>query len=454
MADVTFSSRVLTIAETGARVKPMVFELRVATFGDSTADTGTVRSGSVTDQQVCDLPLTNPVTSVSLNTTKWQLSRFYPAARLVANGGIGGNTTTQMIAREAAASSTTRKSILDVCDLKPDVVLLRAGSINDIIAFTYPVTEPQLQGLVDRHMQIVDTFISNGIRVIDEGVAGFDGTNFANVRPALVEINTRISAACSANDTRAEYVRFLSPVGVTCDSNGAYLTGCSTDGTHLAYYGQYRLANAEAMVLASWFGQSINTPRYGVNLIGSQSQFASSSSAGGFGPVPTGFSWTVTQCTRQNATIEQKYGRRWATCEAVATGSSPSIQCSLPFGIESTASPQIPIVVGGQYSIEVTVFVESLDESPLLGRVTVYSRLDLNNASSERLVIDSTPGTNTGVAAYTESVFIQNVNFPIWQASESSATFAASSSWSINADFTQSQSIRFGISSPKIIKIN
>jgi len=430
-----------------------ISSLRIATFGDSHADFGSYRTGAVTDQQVCDISVGTSTTTTSLTTTKWQLGRFYPAAHLVANGGIGGNTTTQMIARESAAASTTRRSILDVCNLNPDLVLLRGGSINDILAFTFPATEPQIQGVVDRHMQIVDTFISNGVYIIDEGIPGYDGTNFANARPVLVEVNNRIKTACTTSRSRLDYVKFLDPVGVTCDSTGAYLPGCTNDLTHLSYYGQFVLAQNEASILTSWFGNSKNVPYSGINLMGSQSQFPTSSD-GGFGPIPTGFSWVPTQCTRQNASIIQKYGRRWATCEAVATGAAPSIQVGIPFGIWSAASPQIPIVTNGQYAMEVTVFVESLDGSPLQGRVTVYSRLDIRNGSSGRLVIDSTLGSNTGNASYTGSLFIQNVNFPVWQASESSATLANTSVWSLNADFNQSQSIRIGISSPKIIRLN
>jgi hypothetical protein len=437
----------------GINVGP-VTSLRVATFGDSTADFGSVRSdANATDQQVCDIALGTGTTVVSRTTTKWQLNRFYPAARLIANGGIGGNTTTQMIAREAAVASTTRKSILDVVNLTPDLVICRCGSINDIIAFSFPATEIQIQGVVDRHMQIIDTFISNGVRVLDEGIAGYDSTNFAAIRPVLIEVNNRIQIACTTSRSRLNFVKFMNPVGITCDATGAFLTGCTNDNIHLSYYGQYRVAQAEAAVVTNWFGESRNIQFSGVNLMGSQSQFPTSAN-GGFGPIPTGFSWTPTQCTRQNATIEQKYGQRWATCEVVASGATPSLQCVLPFGIWAAASPQIPIVTDGEYNIEVDVFIESLDGTPLLGRVLVYSRLDMRNGSSGRLVLDTTQGTNTGNSAYTENLLIQNIGFPVWKASEASATLANTSAWSLNADFSQAQSVRVGVGIPKITKIN
>jgi lysophospholipase L1-like esterase len=324
-----------------------VSSLRVATFGDSTADFGSVRAdANATDQQVCDIALGTGTTVVSRTTTKWQLNRFYPAARLIANGGIGGNTTTQMLAREAAAVSTTRKSILDVVNLTPDLVICRCGSINDIIAFSFPATEIQIQGVVDRHMQIIDTFISNGVRVLDEGIAGYDSTNFAAIRPVLIEVNNRIQIACTTSRSRLNFVKFMNPVGITCDTTGAFLTGCTNDNIHLSYYGQYRVAQAEAAVVTNWFGESRNVQFSGTNLMGSISQFPTSAN-GGFGPIPTGFAWVPTQCTRQNATIEKKYGQWWATCEVVASGATPSLQCTLPFGIWAAASPQIPIVLNG-----------------------------------------------------------------------------------------------------------
>lgn len=424
-------------------------ELRVATFGDSTADLGSITGTDTTDQEFCTAQLTSPFTSVNRIPTKWALSMFYPAARVVAVGGIGGQTTTQMIARETLPPSSTRRSIMDVVNMLPDIVLYRGASINDMIGFTYPINQATKDALFERHMQIVYSFVSNGVRVIDEGCAGYSATaNQSYIRSLLVELNDRIKDALTGMES---YVRFLDPIGVTCGTDGAFLTGVSADGVHLNPFGQYRVAEAEAKIITDWFGESNDISYPGVNLIGSVSQFPTTTAP--FGLFPSGFSLNATSCTRQNGAIINKHGYRWATVEAVSTGIDPSLQLILPFGVHPTGSPQIPIVYGGKYGIECRVMIETLDGSPLGTRVDITGRVDIRNSSSARLIIDIS-STNPNTSAWPNDHFIHNLVWPIWDATEDSANLSSASAWSINFWFNQGQNVRIGFGYPRIVRLD
>lgn len=429
--------------------KPRVTELRVATFGDSTADLGSITGSDTTNQEFCTVQLASPLASVNRIPTKWALSMFYPAARVIAVGGIGGQTTSQMIARETLSSSATRRSIMDVVNLSPDVVIYRGASINDMIGFTYPVNQATKDALFDRHMQIVYSFISNGVRVIDEGCAGYSAaSNQSSIRALLIELNDRVKDALVGMEDR---VRFLDPIGVTCGSDGAFLTGVSADGVHLNPFGQYKLGEAEAELLTEWFGQSDDISYSGVNLLGSVSQFATTTSP--FGIFPSGFSLNATACTRQNGAIINKYGYRWATVEGIPTGSDPSLQLILPFGIHPAGSPHIPIVSGGKYGIECRVMMETIDGSPLGTRADITGRLDIRNSVPERLIIDIS-STNPNTSAWSDDHFIHNLVWPIWESGENSSDLTNLSVWSINFWFNQGQNVRIGFSYPRIVRLD
>jgi len=103
----------------GQRTTP----LRVATFGDSTANAGGVRS--VTNQDTAQAVNANwgATFSGGLTSDRYALDRAYPQAYLVINGGITGQSTTQMLARDTLGASITRRAITDVINAAPDVVL-------------------------------------------------------------------------------------------------------------------------------------------------------------------------------------------------------------------------------------------------------------------------------------------------------------------------------------------
>jgi hypothetical protein len=178
-------------------------------------------------------------------------------------------------------------------------------------------------------------------------------------------------------------------------------------------------------------------------------------SSSGIGDTPTGYQWgALSNCTRSGATVENKRGKRWATCLIAPTGASPQAAIYLPFGVNG-GSPAIPIVVGGQYGIECEVFVETQDGSVLDGSVDIGCRLNIQNAVSGRIVLDDASTVTQTAAAYPASYFQRRVVFPIWQADTASVDLTSSCSCYVLFTLAQAQTYRIGIAAgARIVKLN
>lgn len=434
--------------------------IKVATFGDSTADIGNINATSnATDQSCVNAPIpASGVTALAQNMDKWQLPQQYPSARLVAKGGISGENTTQMLARDAIAASATRRAMFDVISARPDVVILRGGSINDISGFTTATTQATIDAVYTRHMRIVETFLSFGVNVIDEGIYGYDATagtppsapNLAFVRATLVGLNARYKAAISLLPGAC----FIDPSGITHDGSGAYIAGTtlSSDGTHLTAAGQYRMALAEKDALSIWYGPSANVAYPGNNLFGSAALFHTPAATGGYGNAQAGFTWSASACTRQNADVVQRDGRRWAICEGVPSGANPALLVYPTFDVDG-AGATMALVKDNIYGIEADYFLESLDGTPLGASATVIVSMNLYNVTNAgRLNV-----AQTTVAAGTPSgsKLTGKLVFPPFVAPENSADIGSSSeliiTWKGSA--AGDQSFRAGLSAPRFVDI-
>lgn len=435
----------------------VVTSLRVATFGDSTADWGSVRATASTDQQVCDVAFGGALVSLTVARNKTMIQNLYPAARIIANGGIGGQTVAQMIARETLAVSATRKSLQDVIDLAPDLIIFRGGSINSISGFTTATPQASIDAVFDQHMQIIYAALAAGVPVLDTGIAGYDASggvapaaaDLAFIRATIVQLNARYKAAIAA--LPQSMVRYLDLSGITHDGTGAYKPAIThpTDGTHLTPFGQYQQDLAVRDVLTSWFGTSAPNRYNGTNLLGSLAQMPAVSTTG-IGDTPTGFAWGINNATRANAKVENRNGKRWATCEFTTTGASPYGRIDLPFGING-ASPTIPIVSGSQYGIEAEFFIETLDGAPLGNGCEIVGRIDVKNGGTGRTIIDEsttvTPASNWQTASLQRKVI-----FPVFQAPDGSANLAASN-WYVLFMMLNGQNYRCGVTGARIVKL-
>lgn len=296
------------------------FPVRVATFGDSTANLNTAFH---------DISVLS-ASGAAISPEKSQIQNLYPQAYFVGNGGISGQTTTQMLARDASATGANRKAIGDIIDLRPDVVLLRGGSINNISGATAGTVDALVATCYAEHCTIIQRFLAAGLPVIDSGIYGYagSGTDPATVRSALMRLEALFDAYAAQYPGR---VFRPSWTGVLRDGTGAFLPNvvlADGQGLHLSFYGQYLASQQEAAFIAQLFGAS-SGPRYrGPNLLrnaataanGGNSLFASTST-GGLGTTPTGFTFGTAGAggTRQNGKIETIDGRVWATMEFVPT---------------------------------------------------------------------------------------------------------------------------------------
>ena len=378
--------------------------VRVATFGDSTATYGS-HGGVANAYEQTYLTIAAALATNDLrigNGNKLLLQTVYPNCIIVGQGGISGNTTSDMIARGGSAAAATRNAITDILATAPDVILFRGASINDItgLSLTTNITSGQLSAIVSRHMRIALDLRGGGGFVIDEGCAGFSGAsgvvpaNILFVQDAVVKLNAAIASAIDA--LGLQDLVFLSPYGVTANTNGSFITGATptADLTHLSYAGQYWLAQAEAVLLARFFGQPKNQSYLGQNLLDTLAYWAIG------GALPTGFAWGTANCSTTGTAIEYDLnGQVCARGYTGATSASAYVTFALPFNIYTAApAPAITVLSGNKYAVEVDYEVSTRDGSNMAPAFSVIARVNLQNSSSGRAMIDFGAPTVTGDA--------------------------------------------------------
>lgn len=378
--------------------------LRLATFGDSTATFGSWGQPlNNWDQEF--MTLAAGIASTTLLTptvNKLMLPFLYPSATVVAQGGISGQTTAQMLSRDGQAASVTRNSVQDVLSKSPDVILFRGGSINDItgLGLTTWATDAQISAIGLRHIALAYKLSSGGALVLDEGVAGFDAasgvipSNQSFVRDAVVRLNNYLASFHAT--TGIPNVVWVDPVGVTCDEEGAFLAGATgnTDGTHLSYFGQLSVSRKESAILTTYFGNTARSAYKGINLLDSLAYFPIG------GALPTGYSFGTQNCTSDGTHLEQDTnGEVCVRTTLTGLSGSPYVLLNMPINIYSGApAPAITITSGMKLGFEYDWSIETVDGSAILPSLTFAARLNLQNSSSGRLQVEYGSSTVTGDA--------------------------------------------------------
>ncbi len=372
-------------------------KLRVATFGDSTANFGSMGNamGAWDQEYMTFASALAGTTAVANSGNKWALSSVYPMAYPVANGGVSGDTTTAMLARDNNVASATRNATQDVLGKSPDVVLFRGASINDILglSLTTSATANQLDAIVVRHKNLAYKLSSGAGLVIDEGCAGFDAqggvppANLVFVRDCLVRFNQAMGNFYASGQAPAN-VYWLSPVGLTCSSSGAFLPGftLSADGTHLSMPAQIALANAEKTLIEYKFGRSARAAFPGVNLLGNQAYLAVG------GAIPSGHTFSVGGTLTLGAGVIEldSDGEVCIAKTVTAAGAGAQLNWNLPLFIYTGApSPAIVVTSGMKLGMEADWSVETVDGSRIGGAFGPNMRLDLRNTGTGRLVLDN-----------------------------------------------------------------
>jgi len=443
-----------SLAKIGYGTVPLV---RVATFGDSTANFGG-SSGvlSNTDQEtvIFAAGLSGATAMQWGLSNKITLPWFYPAARIVANGGISGETTQNMLNRESLPPSPTRRALSDVVAKNPDVLLARCGSINDIFALslTTYATQAQLDAIYAQHCALLNLMIASPIPlIVDEGIAGYDA--FAGVagqrtyiRDALIRLNKMYADYVDALKMPGRVVFLDLTAGVSADSTGAFLPGVSpsSDGTHDCIYGGIRRGQAEAAIITAIIGPSAPCQGRGVNLYGSRASLAVG------GALPTGMSWYAVSTTQASAGIKSVHGAPMAYYVTGAVSATGYVLMNISIPINAGASaPNIPITAGQKILIECDAEILTNDGSPLPAGVYPNIRADIYNTGAGRLTIDcgSTGGVSQDVAFPVSSLAVHLVTQVI-ELDEASASIGASTAgwvrWNLPT-FAPGFEIRVGV---------
>ena len=365
--------------------------LRFASFGDSTAIiTGFTRTTPTTAIDV--LTAAYPATGTdSVSLVPFQPDNlFYP----VADGGISGQNTTNMLARDAAGYSVNRRATQDILSAYPDVVAFGA-CINDLTAVTSGTRVSVVDAAYLRHLEIIGRLRGGGALVIVRGVLGYShtaATSPADTRLALLDLNARLAAYCAT----VENVLYLETVGLTCDATGAFLSGISNDGTHPSGLGQLTVSSALGQLAYRTFGRAPLVRFPGQNRISNAGMWTSGSVA--YGTMATGFSAVVSGgITRQNAAIERIKGANWQTCEFTNAGVWGTTGITMPCDLSATATGMtaaLGVTATSRIGVEFDAFVEAIGG----GAVTLNlaaAVLDLSKTSNGTFEVSPQIGTFT-----------------------------------------------------------
>jgi hypothetical protein len=230
----------------------------VATFGDSTANASSLATQDISLFQA------NLNGHQLIAPNKYQLSFYYPAAYLVGNGGVGGETTVSMRHRDVEPVSTQRKSTEDIIALKPQVILFRGGSINDLPNVNKKTIATIVDETYNNHITLLERFTNANLPVLDSGIFGYSfpkgGTEVGGyskadpiqVRLALTQLNNKFRAYAKTHDK----VYFIDPAGIVSDTKGKYFSTMTKEGIHLSLQGSLAMAKKEAQVVTQIFGKS------------------------------------------------------------------------------------------------------------------------------------------------------------------------------------------------------
>jgi hypothetical protein len=426
--------------------------LRVASFGDSTATCGNTQNTPNATQQdttkVIAATWVSGLQSFSIPADKNMIEFYYPQAYLVGNGGISGQTTTQMLARDTGVYASNRFGITDIVNLAPHVVLLRGGSINDFLGGSPLSVATSLA----QHQAIIQRFLAANIPVIDCGIYGYTGAaggalTLAQIQASIVQHNAASKAYAAQYPSQ---MRFIDWTGILSDSSGAYQSSLiSSDGTHLTFSAQLLAAQQEAIALAQLFGPSANV-RYPGNNNVLNALFANTTTPG-YGTVATGLTINATNCTRQNAKLENINGKLFQTVECVITAGANQVQILIPFDPSGTGT--MAISSGDIWGFECDIYIAGLNGyAPLPVTNTTFNVDIRDTVGSGRIFVQRLTASAYGAIS---SPIIGHLNFPPIRFDDVSANLTTVSNWGfVFATNDTSGTYKVGIANPRIVKLN
>lgn len=350
--------------------------LTISSYGNSIDDMGSPNLAGVDTNDVSSFTGAIPGASENL-TMQGVVSNFlaclYPM-RKGNNCGVGGRSLATMVTNETANSTASTRKVLDAVNNAPNVLCWVGGVINDFSGDVYSagaIVEGTYQTAVTNFKTILSYIVTANIELClimpcvgySQGLPGITGSTPANsdngnaVRNALVRFKNEIGAYITS--LSLANIVYIDPVGVSCDSSGAFLTnyGRSSDGIHPDYWGAYNIALALKPYVIARFGEPASTLFPGKNIA------TSAMMANVSGGWPRDWAVIVNaNGTLANQQIETINGVRWATAEITATSTNGlNFYLFLPFNPSNAANGTIAamnVAVDDVYGIECDFFIE------------------------------------------------------------------------------------------------
>lgn len=433
----------------GFRTSP----IRCATFGDSNALTGGMQgSGAAAGYQDMTQLIPDAWNSgqkfYGIGLNRFAADLYYPQLYLVADGGIGGQTTTQMFARETLSYSATQKRAQDILDLNPQVVFFRAGSINDLVSVTSGTLAETVATTHANHIGLLNRFMSAGIIVIDEGIGGFNNgvntaTDLTATRSAITQLNALYAAYA---EQYPNSIKFLNPVSVGLgDASGAYLSPNTSDGTHLNIVGQMLLGKAEAALLSKLFGASSNIRYHGPNVV------SNALMANVTGGIANGFTVATSVASVANQKVEQINGKWFQTAEWTLAAGTNTATINIPFNPTAMS-----IMSGDVYGFEYDMYFVGLSGYvPDQTKLTITPQVRfINTVGSGDIIQTRSYGVVQNYGALSNGL-IGHISFNPIKVGDVSSNFTTGSRFQLVISTTEaSGTFKMGVGNPRIVKLN
>ena len=346
----------------------------IALYGDSRANLGF--SGVTNAYDMRTWITTTPTGTVAGGNFAFRagaaVQSYYPAAKLVANCGVSGDTLAQMVTRETAGASATRKSIADAWSVGARVMIVRAGinSITSLVTAGY--VQATADTIIAARQDLIQRAVNAGFLVIDEGEAGYDYVGDSGafpqsridaIRRTITAVNEAAAAFAGASDGSVHY---LDTKALTCDSTGQWLTGMCEDTAspgqrvHQSAKAADIVGSAEAALLSGLFRFCAPSyVRYATGLADTGNLLPNANLSASTGGLGTGWGTTGSGSSPvRTPSIITRGGKRWqaldCTFGAAQAGSYGAILIPIP--IHSGGS--ITVAENEVYGFEVDLFAD------------------------------------------------------------------------------------------------
>lgn len=360
--------------------------IRVASFGDSTANIGVVSpdgTGSFEFAGLSSWPASGTNTAISFTNQKIPLLGRLPSLKIVYSGGISGETTTQMLGRDALAYSATRRSINDCIASNPDVVFFRGGSVNDLMSVVTPENvEATISATFENHKAVIGRFLSAGLVVFDFGMFGYNNqSTYPASYPDLVRYAIKkLNGMFAAYADSVSRLFYTGPNSIQ-NQDGTIATGLS-DGVHLNTFGGWYAGNDELTMLSCVFDAGRKISYIGNNLVANSTYWNVSSGS------PVGFATAVSNATISNKRVElNENGVPTWRMEVAATSADGTATFYLPY--DPSTAGGYGIVAGDTLGFELDFELYSASGIPEFGEGTCFARVDTTKSGAGRILLES-----------------------------------------------------------------